>query len=226
MPEARWRLDLLAAWAGTAASLLAVSAVARAPTWPGAAAFLAGAALEMPRLREPPSSEVDDGFRQVVGMGVVFLALFVLRAWGGDPLSIGFLPGIAASAAPLGLAMFLRHRARIDLRGGFRYALGAGADRPLATTGLYAHLRHPAYLGAHLFVAAVVLAAGSASGIVASLLVLPATLGRIRREEVLLESVHGADFRRWKDTTPSLWPRLRPMSSAEPAPPSGRTPAG
>jgi protein-S-isoprenylcysteine O-methyltransferase Ste14 len=159
-------------------------------------------------------------------MGAVLFVLFLGRALAIDPLALPPRWGVAASAAPLGLAMFLRHRARIDLRGGFRYALGAGADRPLVTTGLYAHLRHPAYLGAHLFVAAVVLAAGSASGIVASLLVLPATLGRIRREEVLLESVHGADFRRWKDTTPSLWPRLRPMSSAEPAPPSGRTPAG
>jgi protein-S-isoprenylcysteine O-methyltransferase Ste14 len=226
VPEARWRRDLLAAWAATAASLVAVSALSSVPIWPGTVAFLAGAALEMPRLREPPSAEPDDGFRQVAGMGCAFLLLFVLRASGADPLSIGLVPGVAASVAPLGLAMHLRHRARRDLRGAFRYALGAGADRPLATTGLYARLRHPAYLGAHLFVAAVPLAAGSASGIVASLVALPATLRRIRREESLLEAAHGDAFRRWKAATPSLWPRLRTDPPAASAPPSGRSPGG
>lgn len=226
MPEVRWRLDLLAGWAGAAVALAAVAATTRIPMWAGVAAFLGGACLEMPRLREPPATERDDGFRQVAGMGAVLLVLFLGRALDTDPLALPPGWGVAASAAPLGLAMFLRHRARIDLRGGFRYALGAGTDRPLVTTGLYARLRHPAYLGAHLFVAAVALAAGSASGIVASLLVLPATLGRIRREETLLEAVHGTDFRRWKGTTPSLLPRFRPTPSVESAPPSERTPVG
>lgn len=226
MPEDRWRFDLLGAWVATAACLATVAAGSGPPLWGGVVAFLLGAGLEVPRLREPPAATKDDGFRPLAAMGASFAVLFLARAFAVDPLPVGQPWACLAAVPVLGSAMFLRHRARADLRGAFRYALDAGADRPLVRTGLYGSVRHPAYLGAHLFLAAVPLAAGSALGVLASLLALPLTLRRIRSEEALLESVHGDEFRHWTKEVPALWPRRGRKRAGDPGPPSGRIPAG
>jgi protein-S-isoprenylcysteine O-methyltransferase Ste14 len=79
----------------------------------------------------------------------------------------------------------------------------------LATTGIYAHLRNPMYVGAILILTG--LAAALASDWMAILLLPTALLlhfGVVRREERYLEAKFGEDYRRYKASVPRYgWPR-------------------
>jgi protein-S-isoprenylcysteine O-methyltransferase Ste14 len=79
----------------------------------------------------------------------------------------------------------------------------------LATTGIYAHLRNPMYVGAMLILAG--LAVVLASDWLAILLVPTALVlhfGVVRREERYLEAKFGEDYRRYKASVPRYgWPR-------------------
>jgi protein-S-isoprenylcysteine O-methyltransferase Ste14 len=79
----------------------------------------------------------------------------------------------------------------------------------LATTGIYAHLRNPMYVGAILILTG--LAAALASDWMAVLLLPMALLlhfGVVRREERYLEAKFGEDYRRYKASVPRYgWPR-------------------
>lgn len=226
MPESRWRFDLVLAWSLSGGVLAWIASWSSTPLWPGVVVFGVGALVELPFLRESLSGDPDDGFRQVVGMGAVLAVLFLAGSLGFDGSVRAERVGRWASAILLGLAVFLRLRARRDLRGAFRYSLGAGPDRPLVTSGIYARLRHPAYLGAHLFLMAVPLAAGLCSGILASLLLLPTTWRRVLREEALLREVHADAFLRWRASTPALLPLPSWVRKASRGPASGRTRGG
>jgi protein-S-isoprenylcysteine O-methyltransferase Ste14 len=78
----------------------------------------------------------------------------------------------------------------------------------LATTGIYAHLRNPMYVGAILILTG--LAAALASDWMAILLLPTALLlhfGVVRREERYLEARFGEDYRRYKASVPRYgWP--------------------
>jgi len=78
----------------------------------------------------------------------------------------------------------------------------------LATTGIYAHLRNPMYVGAILILTG--LAAALASDWMAILLLPTALLlhfGVVRREERYLEAKFGEDYRRYKASVPRYgWP--------------------
>ena len=79
----------------------------------------------------------------------------------------------------------------------------------LATTGIYAHLRNPMYVGAILILTG--LAAALASDWMAILLLPTAVLlhfGVVRREERYLDAKFGEDYRRYKASVPRYgWPR-------------------
>jgi protein-S-isoprenylcysteine O-methyltransferase Ste14 len=79
----------------------------------------------------------------------------------------------------------------------------------LATTGIYAHLRNPMYVGAMLMLAGI--AAALASDWLVILLVPTALVlhfGVVRREERYLEAKFGEDYRRYKANVPRYgWPR-------------------
>jgi protein-S-isoprenylcysteine O-methyltransferase Ste14 len=73
----------------------------------------------------------------------------------------------------------------------------------LATTGIYAHLRNPMYVGAMLLLAGIAVAL--ASDWLAILLVPTAALlhfGVVRREERYLEAKFGEDYRRYMASVP------------------------
>ncbi|MBK8800978.1 MAG: isoprenylcysteine carboxylmethyltransferase family protein [Fibrobacteres bacterium] len=173
-------------------------------------AFLIGAAVEIPNLRESPGRQTDSGIMSIVSLSgfVAGEALARTLAWLPHWV-IEFGPGRSlVGLFLLVAAVTLRGQARRELAGAFRYSLRIDDGQFLVTTGIYAHCRHPAYLGAHLFLAAVPMAGGSFVGLAASLLALPATLARIRREETLLEAAYGEAFREWKRRVPSrLMPR-------------------
>ena len=79
----------------------------------------------------------------------------------------------------------------------------------LATTGIYAHLRNPMYVGAILILTG--LAAALASDWMAIMLLPTALLlhfGVVRREERYLDAKFGEDYRRYKASVPRYgWPR-------------------
>jgi protein-S-isoprenylcysteine O-methyltransferase Ste14 len=79
----------------------------------------------------------------------------------------------------------------------------------LATTGIYAHLRNPMYVGAMLLLAGI---AGALASDWMAILLLPTAFllhfGVVRREERYLEAKFGEDYRRYKASVPRYgWPR-------------------
>jgi protein-S-isoprenylcysteine O-methyltransferase Ste14 len=73
----------------------------------------------------------------------------------------------------------------------------------LATTGVYAHVRNPMYVGAMLILAGIAVALASDW---LAILLLPTALllhlGVVRREERYLEAKFGEDYRRYKASVP------------------------
>jgi protein-S-isoprenylcysteine O-methyltransferase Ste14 len=73
----------------------------------------------------------------------------------------------------------------------------------LATTGIYAHIRNPMYVGAMLLLAGIAVALAS-DGL--AILLVPTALllhfGVVRREEHYLEAKFGEDYRRYKASVP------------------------
>lgn len=207
MPELRWRRDLIWAWA------VPVGCLAGLVWWHphrglglSLAALILGAAVEIPNLRERSGDATDSGAIQIASLAGFFVGDAFARSFAWLPEWVFmFQPGRSLAGLFLVVAAAtLRFQARRELAGGFRYSLGIDDGQNLVTTGVYAHCRHPAYLGAHLFVAAVPLAGGSLLGLVASLLAIPLTLGRIRREETMLEATYGEAFREWRAQVPSM----------------------
>jgi protein-S-isoprenylcysteine O-methyltransferase Ste14 len=83
-------------------------------------------------------------------------------------------------------------------------------DHRLVQHGLYAHVRHPAYLGLSLVFAGYPLMLGSALGAIACALSLPWALRfRIRTEEEVLARHFGAAWDAYAARTPALWPWAR-----------------
>jgi protein-S-isoprenylcysteine O-methyltransferase Ste14 len=79
----------------------------------------------------------------------------------------------------------------------------------LATTGIYAHVRNPMYVGAMLMLLGLAIALASDW---LAILLLPTALllhfGVVRREERYLASKFGEDYRRYKVSAPRYgWPR-------------------
>ena len=107
-----------------------------------------------------------------------------------------------------GLGFALRIAAIMRLGSRFSPLLVAQRGHALETSGLYALVRHPGYLGTFLVALGTVLAFGSALGLalVAALYLLLDQ--RMRREDAFLESQFGEAFRRWREKVGRLVPRL------------------
>ncbi len=89
-------------------------------------------------------------------------------------------------------------------------------DAVLATTGPYAFVRHPLYVGNHLIAIGLCLASGTwwslPAWIALALFFYPAT---IRREDARLSSRFPEEWRAWRSGTHALIPRLRPYRPGE-----------
>lgn len=84
----------------------------------------------------------------------------------------------------------------------------ARRDRRLATTGVYAVVRHPQYLGYLMVMFGFLLQWPSLLTGVAFAVVVMAYGGLIRREEDELSSLHGEDWARYAARTPTLVPSV------------------
>lgn len=128
---------------------------------------------------------------------VIGLAIIALR----KPPLVGFLLGVPPIVAGAALRSFAAgHLVKNDA---------------LTTTGPYAHLRHPLYLGTLL----VATGFGLLVGGLPSLAVLAAVWPwfalqyfprKDRVECARLAALHGEVFERYRSAVPALWPRLRP----------------
>jgi protein-S-isoprenylcysteine O-methyltransferase Ste14 len=82
--------------------------------------------------------------------------------------------------------------------------------KTLNTTGMYAIVRHPLYLGNILIFAGILLALGSWSHLLIGLLAFWLYYERIMlAEEALLAETFGDTFRQWAAQTPGILPRFR-----------------
>jgi protein-S-isoprenylcysteine O-methyltransferase Ste14 len=78
----------------------------------------------------------------------------------------------------------------------------------LVTTGLYAKIRHPSYLGLLVTSLGWGLAFRSGVGVLLAVVTLVPLLARIRAEEALLLSEFGAEYEAYRARTARLIPRL------------------
>jgi protein-S-isoprenylcysteine O-methyltransferase Ste14 len=78
----------------------------------------------------------------------------------------------------------------------------------LVTTGIYAVIRHPSYLGLLVMSLGWALAFRSAAGLLLTALTLLPLIARIHAEELLLQSHFGAEYDRYRDRTSRLIPGL------------------
>ena len=134
----------------------------------------------------------------------------------GERLAIWPLPGgaplrwLGVALAGSGLALRIAAMARLGPR--FSPLVAVQREHTLETRGLYARLRHPGYLGALVAALGGALAFG---GTVA--LPLVAAMGlllwiRAGREEALLETRFGDDYRSYRARSGRFLPRLAPPS--------------
>jgi signal transduction histidine kinase/protein-S-isoprenylcysteine O-methyltransferase Ste14 len=125
----------------------------------------------------------------------------------------------------LGIAVFLagaalRRRAKHDLGKYWSKHIEIRSQQRVVDRGIYAYIRHPAYLGLILEVLALPIGAGSARGLLACVgLFVPAVLLRFLLEEATLE-VHLPAYRLYRQTTSAFIPGMRVVESppVEPAP--------
>jgi protein-S-isoprenylcysteine O-methyltransferase Ste14 len=151
--------------------------------------------------REPPALLVALFAIPLVTPGLT-AAGETLRWWpmpGDDPLRWA---GVALSSA--GLALRIVAMARLGSR--FSPLLVVQREHALETSGPYAFVRHPGYLGAGLATLGAALAFDSAVGLAPALLFLWLLDRRARREEALLESHFGEAYRAYRARTGRLFP--------------------
>ena len=148
----------------------------------------------------------------MVALALIPLAIPAVAAWGGRlrfwslpaPEVLGWA-GVALSA--LGLA--IRVAAMRQLGARFSPLLAVQREHALETRGLYAVVRHPGYLGALLASWGAAVAFGSALALPLALIMTAFQWDRVRREETLLASRFGDEWRAYAASTGALLPRPR-----------------
>lgn len=149
----------------------------------------------------------------MLALALLPLAIPGVAAWGGR-LPIWPLPapellgwtGVALSALGLGL----RVAAMRQLGARFSPLLAVQREHALETTGWYALVRHPGYLGALLASWGAAIAFGSALAVPLAFAMTLFQADRVRREERLLEGRFGEAWRAYARRTGALLPRPRP----------------
>ena len=148
----------------------------------------------------------------MIALALIPLAIPGVAAWGGR-LGVWPLPtpellgwaGVALSGAGLGV----RVAAMRQLGVRFSPLLAVQREHALETTGWYARVRHPGYLGSLLASWGAAITFGSAMALPLALLMTAFQWDRVRREEKLLESQFGDAWRAYAARTGALLPRLR-----------------
>ena len=147
----------------------------------------------------------------MLALALLPLAIPGVAAWGGR-LGVWPLPapkllgwaGVALSA--IGLAIRVAAMRQLGVR--FSPLLAVQREHALETTGWYARVRHPGYLGSLLASWGAAIAFGSAMALPLAALMTAFQWDRVRREEQLLERHFGDAWRAYAARTGALLPRL------------------
>jgi protein-S-isoprenylcysteine O-methyltransferase Ste14 len=131
-------------------------------------------------------------FRQLVGILFLFVLAFI-----GEPRADWFVAGLVFTLPGLAIRLWAAGHVR--------------KDKQLATTGPYAFVRHPLYVGNHLIALGFCLASGLwwsflAWGVIA-LLFYPGTHAH---EDKVLHRLFGSAWEAWEAEVRALIPRLTP----------------
>jgi protein-S-isoprenylcysteine O-methyltransferase Ste14 len=123
-----------------------------------------------------------------------------------------YLPGgtYYAGVVVFVLALWLLWRAHHDLARSWSAVVQIKRDQQLVTEGIYSRMRHPIY-SAHLLwgAAQVLLIHNWLCGFIGFALIVAIMILRIPREEKLLLSQYGEEYRSYMQRTGALLPRLR-----------------
>jgi protein-S-isoprenylcysteine O-methyltransferase Ste14 len=153
----------------------------------------------------------------MLALALLPLAIPGVAAWGGRtgrwplpaPQFAGWL-GVALTA----LGLWIRISAMRQLGARFSPLLALQREHALETSGWYARVRHPGYLGALLANWGAALAFGSALALPLAGAMTLIQWDRVRREERLLAGHFGEAWRDYARRTGALLPRLAPRRSA------------
>lgn len=171
--------------------------------------YVALATLRPVRAHDPVETRADHPL-VVVTLFLVPLITPMLSAI-GERYGVWLLPGGSAlrwgGVVLSGVGFAIRILAMRRLGSRFSPLIEVQRDHPLETSGLYAHVRHPGYLGAWLCNLGVTLTFGSGLTLPLALLMAVALISRVRREERVLEGHFGDEFRRYCERTGRFVPR-------------------
>jgi protein-S-isoprenylcysteine O-methyltransferase Ste14 len=189
-------LALLAAWYAAALTLAALRPVGtQDPVETRADQPLVMAVLFLVPLLGPPLSALGERLGLLDG------------PWGALPqtarLAVTWLGVLIAVAG-----LVVRVAAMIRLGARFSPRITIQREHALETSGLYAHVRHPGYLGALLATGGAILAFASALAWPLFAILLLAQNSRAEREETLLEQRFGDAWRDYRARTGRFIPRL------------------
>jgi protein-S-isoprenylcysteine O-methyltransferase Ste14 len=95
---------------------------------------------------------------------------------------------------------------------------GVRRDTVLVTSGLYGLVRHPIYLGAFVFLAALALLAANSLILLPTLALLALLYTSIGEEEAMLIDRFGDEYREYMKRTPRFIPRFKHSQRREPSP--------
>jgi protein-S-isoprenylcysteine O-methyltransferase Ste14 len=148
----------------------------------------------------------------MLALALIPLAIPGVSAWGGRlrmwplpaPELLGWL-GVALSA--LGLGIRVAAMRQLGVR--FSPLLAVQREHALETTGWYARVRHPGYLGSLLASWGAAIVFGSALALPLAAVMTAFQWDRVRREERLLEGQFGDAWRAYAARTGALLPRWR-----------------
>jgi protein-S-isoprenylcysteine O-methyltransferase Ste14 len=125
------------------------------------------------------------------------------------PLGAESLVGSAIVALLMGAAIFLFAMSSRALGRNWSIIARTRSDHELVRTGPYAYVRHPIYLGLLCFLLALAAALGHWLQLIVAIPVfLAGTISRTRIEDDLLEQSFGDQFREYRNSTPSLIPKI------------------
>ena len=158
-----------------------------------------------------PGEREDRGNRWVL---VAFAVIGVLAAWlpayldrkdiwtiGGDTVRwIGVFLFIAGGVLRLWPVFVLGRR--------FSGLVAIQPGHTLVTSGIYAVIRHPSYLGLLINALGWALAFRSVAGVLLTALTIVPIIARIQAEEILLRSEFGADYDAYRSRTSRLVPGI------------------
>jgi protein-S-isoprenylcysteine O-methyltransferase Ste14 len=106
------------------------------------------------------------------------------------------------------LGVIIRRRVREALGRCFSYGLRTSEGHELVTSGIYGHIRHPAYAGNLLIWSGLPLVFSSLLGFLVMLLLVPPFLYRMRIEENMLLKRFGNRYLEYMKRSKRLIPRI------------------